>query len=120
MKLAVKTDDVEDVRSRFAGFDWTLVSQELDTQGHFVLEGLLSAQECESLTGLYHQDELFRSRVIMKQHGFGSGEYKYFRYPLPELVRDLRSAAYPHLAETANRWSTTLGLDVQYPLVHEK
>jgi hypothetical protein len=120
MNSAVASNYAEDVVARFARYDWTSASEDLNAQGHYVLEELLSPEECNSLKSLYRRDDLFRSRVIMKQHNFGSGEYKYFRYPLPKLIQDLRSTAYPHLVEIANRWNTTLGTDVQYPLVHDE
>jgi len=70
------------------------------------------------LAGLYSEEERFRSRVVMARHGFGRGEYKYFSYPLPELVADLRSALYPCLAPTANRWNAAMRSDVRFPDTH--
>ena len=92
--------------------------RDLDAQGNAVIDGLLPPDECEALAALYPHDELFRSRVVMARHGFGRGEYKYFRYPLPELVAQLRTALYPHLAPIANRWNEAMGIDVRYPATH--
>jgi hypothetical protein len=103
------------VRKRLDTVDWESASRELDAQGFTVLERLLTTDECASLASFYPQDNLFRSRVVMKRHGFGSGEYKYFRYPLPDLIAGLRRAAYPYLAQTANRWNEALGIAVRYP-----
>jgi hypothetical protein len=75
-------------------------------------------EECQALGELYPQDGLFRSHVVMSQHGFGRGEYKYFDYPLPEIVVDLRTAIYPRLAPIANRWNIAMGIDVRYPEKH--
>jgi hypothetical protein len=103
---------------RMGTFDWERVSQELDAQGSAMLERVLSAEECESLAALYLEDGLFRSRVVMARHGFGRGEYKYFRYPLPEIIADLRTAIYARLAPIANRWNGAMGVDVRYPEEH--
>ena len=79
--------------------------EELDAQGYAVWEGLLTAAECEAVAGMYGDDGLFRSRVVMSRHGFGRGEYKYFAYPLPAVVAELRTTIYPRLAPVANRWT---------------
>lgn len=103
---------------RLSGLDWGQVSGELDAQGCAVLGQLLSAEECGVLAGLYPDDSVFRSRVVMGRHGFGRGEYKYFRYPLPEIIEGLRTALYPRLAPIANRWNTAMGVEVRYPERH--
>jgi hypothetical protein len=83
-----------------------------------MLERLLSPDECRTLAVLYSNEGLFRSRVVMARHGFGRGEYKYFSYPLPGLVADLRSAFYPRLAPIANRWNAAMRIDVRFPQAH--
>jgi uncharacterized protein len=98
--------------------DWTRVGNDLDARGCAVIGPLLSQAQCASLAALYTQDAPFRSRVIMARHGFGRGEYKYFAYPLPEIIATLRSELYPPLAAIANRWNELLGVDVQYPAEH--
>ncbi|MFW5875609.1 MAG: 2OG-Fe(II) oxygenase [Myxococcota bacterium] len=105
---------------RLEAFDWPGISEALDAQGWAILPGLLARAECEALASLYGREALFRSRVVMARHAFGLGEYKYFAYPLPELVAALRSGFYPHLVPIANRWTATLGLDVQYPQDHAR
>ena len=72
------------------------------------------------MAGSYDTNQLFRSSVVMARHGFGRGEYKYFAYPLPPLVAELRAAIYPRLAEIANRWQDALGADVRYPSAHHE
>jgi uncharacterized protein len=103
---------------RFAAVNWKQIGEELDAHGSAVLPEVLSAEECQSLVALYPTEAPFRSRIVMARHGFGRGEYKYFAYPLPELVGELRSSLYPRLAEIANRWSEALGADVRYPAEH--
>ena len=106
------------IAERVKALDWERVSHDLDAQGSAMIERLLSPDECQALAGLYPQDDLFRSRVVMGQHGFGRGEYKYFSYPLPDLIGDLRTAVYPHLVPIANRWNIAMGIDVRYPEQH--
>src|SRR3984957_19346336 len=99
-------------------FDWHRIARDLDQQGNAVIEQLLSQQECRALSGLYANNDVFRSRVVMARHGFGRGEYKYFRYPLPDLLSGLRTAVYPHLVPIANRWNEAMKIDVRYPCKH--
>jgi len=98
--------------------EWGRVSQDLDAYGSAVVERLLSPEECRDLIALYPVEDLFRSRVVMARHGFGRGEYKYFQYPLPDTIADLRTAVYPRLAPIANRWNEAMGMDVRYPEEH--
>lgn len=98
-----------------APHDWVGIEASLDAHGHAVLPGLLTAAQCEALAALYPHQEGFRSRVVMARHGFGRGEYKYFAYPLPPLLQELRHALYPRLAPIANRWSHQLSLATRYP-----
>ena len=95
--------------------DWETVSAGLDERGSAVVERLLSPAQCRALAALYAKDDLFRSRVMMARHGFGRGEYKYFGYPLPDVVAAPRTALYPRLAEIANRWNAAMGIEVRYP-----
>src|SRR5690349_24694252 len=103
------------VEARVAALDWAELSKELDDQGSARVERLLTAAECRDVTSLYPKEEPFRSRVVMAKHGFGRGEYKYFAYPLPQLVSQLRAAFYPHLAPIANRWNEAMRTDVRFP-----
>jgi len=109
----------EELAARAGALDWDRVGLDLDRAGNAVLPGLLSAGECESLAAMYPREEPFRARIVMARHGFGSGEYKYFRYPLPDLVAGIRTALYAHLAPVANRWHEALGLELRYPPAHE-
>jgi hypothetical protein len=99
--------------------DWAAVGAELDSQGCAVLRNLLSADQCGEVATLFADDARFRSRIVMSRHGFGSGEYKYFSYALPDLIAQLRSALYPPLREIANRWNEAMGIEINYPPLHE-
>ncbi len=112
---AVESDDIA---QRTNALDWAAVAAELDHHGCARVPGLLSAHECDALASRYPDDRLYRSRVVMARHGFGRGEYKYFAYPLPPLIAELRATIYPHLAPIANRWNQALGIDARYPDDH--
>jgi uncharacterized protein len=110
--------EVENGAERLNALDWRRISQELDNQGSVVLERLASADECQALAAMYLKDEFFRSRVVMGRHGFGRGEYKYFSYPLPDVIAELRAGLYPRLAPVANRWNAAMGIEIRYPEKH--
>ncbi len=106
------------IETRVAMLDWPSVVANLDAQGWAAVHGLLSPAECRATAAAYDDDKLFRSRVVMARHGFGRGEYKYFCYPLPDLVARLRAALYPQLVPIANRWNECMGCAVRYPAQH--
>ncbi len=106
------------IEGAVATLDWRRAENDLDAAGHAVLPGLLTPDECAALAALYARPETFRKQVVMAAHGYGQGEYRYFAYPLPDLVQDLRAALYPRLAATANRWHAALGLETRYPDDH--
>jgi hypothetical protein len=108
-----------DILARVDALDWAQAGRDLDSQGAAVLKGLLSPEECRALAALYPDDGGFRSRVVMGRHGFGRGEYKYFAYPLPDLIRELRPALYARLRDGANRWNEAMGIDIRYPESHD-
>ena len=107
------------IAARVEAIDWVQATSDLDAQGCAVLRGLLSPDECRALSALYPEDKNFRSRIVMGRHGFGRGEYKYFSYPLPDLIAKLRPALYAQLYGIANRWNETMGIDIGYPASHE-
>src|SRR6266566_3300964 len=122
MGIAPQTKQSDETARSFEtgleAFDWPGLLKHLDTDGWAMFENLITAAECETIAGLYDEERNFRSHVVMARHGFGRGEYKYFTYPLPELVARLRSAIYPWLAPVANRWNESMGVDVCYPDTH--
>lgn len=106
------------IADRVIALDWEFVARELEEQGSAVLKAVLSPGECLALASLYPNDGIFRSRVVMSRHGFGRGEYKYFSYPLPAPVAELREALYPRLVPIANQWNAAMNVGVRYPERH--
>jgi hypothetical protein len=115
---ARKPQSSSDIVARVDAIDWAQATSELDAQGCAVLKGLLTPDECAELAAMYPDDGHFRSRIVMGRHGFGRGEYKYFSYPLPDLIAELRPVLYQRLTGIANRWNESMGIDIRYPASH--
>lgn len=98
--------------------DWEAIRRRIDERGFAVAPAMLDAGTCAAIAGGYADDGLYRSRVVMRRHSFGEGEYKYFRYPLPDAVQHLRESVYPELAPLANLWAERLGWDSRFPAAH--
>src|SRR5450755_2628667 len=112
-------DPVAGTRLHLDALPWAEVERDLDDHGCATIPRLISGEECDALGSLYGREKLFRSRVVMARHGFGRGEYKYFDYPLPDIVEELRTGLYPHLVPIANRWNDAMDIAVRYPVAHE-
>jgi hypothetical protein len=95
--------------------DTARLAANLDAVGHARLPRLLGEDTCTALIACYDEEQLFRSRVVMARHGYGQGEYRYFAYPLPDVVAVLRARLYPPLARIANEWQARLGAPNLYP-----
>jgi uncharacterized protein len=120
MRSTADASDVSavDIAARVEAFESSRISEHLDAYGWAMLPTLLTASESAAIAGLYEDDSRFRSHIVMARHGFGRGEYKYFSYPLPDKIADLRTALYSRLVPIANRWNGLMGIDVCYPEKH--
>jgi hypothetical protein len=115
-----KTDTSTIMTERIATLDWRGIAAALDAHGCAVVNGLVAPEACTALAKGYDDQDAFRSRIVMAQHGFGRGEYQYFAYPLPPVVSELRAALYPPLADIANHWNEAMGIAVRYPSALEE
>src|ERR1700727_4078811 len=115
---ALKAADETSVAQRIDAYDWNAIGNDLDGFGCAVLPKLLSPGECDDIATLYPHEEHFRSHVHMARHGFGRGEYRYFKYPLPAVIGNLREALYPRLANIANDWNARMKVNQRYPSAH--
>ncbi len=106
------------IAQRLEGLDWASIRQSMRDYGYALTLALLTEAECAQLCGMYLSDQMFRSHVIMARYRFGSGDYKYFDYPLPAIVQELRETSYPYLAPVANEWSQNLGAVEKFPSSH--
>ena len=109
-----------DVATRVQGIHPPALESDLEAQGWSLLHDLLDVPECDDLASRYAEGAGFRSRVVMARHGFGQGEYRYFAYPLPPRVQDLRTALYPLLAPVANRWHERMAMGARFPERHDE
>jgi Uncharacterized protein conserved in bacteria len=99
--------------------DWQTVTEQMHHQGYAIVPRLLTDEQCNALKALYdHQSDRYRKSVVMARHRFGLGEYKYFSYPLPEVIQTLRTHIYPYLAPIANTWFKVLNMGSEFPLNH--
>lgn len=98
--------------------DWQTTAETMHQNGYAIVENLLSDEQCEMLKAEYNNSNLYRKTVVMERHRFGLGEYKYFNYPLPNIVQQIRTKMYSHLAPIANVWFKALKIDTKFPLNH--
>jgi len=107
------------IQARIAGLAWDSLLDEVDERGWTTTGPLLTAAERQQLIEAYDDEELFRSHVAMARHGFGRGEYRYYAYPLPPLIQQLRAMVYERLVPLANRWRASLRIGQPFPVNHE-
>ena len=100
---------------RISDLGWQEIADRLSAHGHATTGLLFDAEACRRIADWYEQDERFRRRVVMERHAYGRGEYKYFAYPLPEEIAQLRELLYRRLAPVANAWAESLGSAASYP-----
>ena len=103
------------IPERISAVDWQRVTKDMNEKGYALVAQFLPAQYCEEIIGKYDDSDLYRKTITMERHSFGLGEYKYFKYPLPELIQTVRSAIYPKLAPVANTWMKVLNIERQFP-----
>ena len=115
---AMHTRSPQGLRERVEAFNWSVISENLDAFGNAMLPSLLTSAECQEITEMYPDASHFRSRVVMGRHGFGRGEYQYFKYPLLSIVDGFRTAFYERLAPIANVWNERMKIDARYPETH--
>jgi hypothetical protein len=119
-RIAAAPERAKSAEARVTAYDWSSLAGQLDGFGATVLPKLLTPDECRTIAALYPHEEHFRSHIVMSRHGFGKGEYRYFRYPLPDLIDALRTALYARLAPIADAWNERLGTSMRYPETHRQ
>ncbi|MEB6668746.1 2OG-Fe(II) oxygenase [Acinetobacter vivianii] len=111
-------DQLQTVIDQIQSADWEGITEQMHQQGFALIRQVLSPQQCQQLQQLYSQTELYRKTVVMQRYRFGLGEYKYFNYPLPNLIERIRHEIYPRLAPIANAWFRVLKIERTFPPSH--
>ncbi|MFL6376719.1 MAG: 2OG-Fe(II) oxygenase [Nitrososphaeraceae archaeon] len=106
---------MKNIHGKMADVDWQTITGEMNEKGYALVSRFLLGQSCDELTSKYNSSDLYRKTITMERHRFGLGEYKYFRYPLPDLIQTIRTAIYPKLAPIANSWMNMLNLQRHFP-----
>lgn len=109
---------IQTVIDKIQAADWEAITEQMHQQGCALIEQVLSTELCEMLKQAYPQTELYRKTVEMQRYRFGRGEYKYFTYPLPNLIERIRYEIYPYLVPIANAWFRVLKLEGSFPPSH--
>lgn len=115
----MKTLQATAIKERIENLNWDEITRILHDKGFVIVKQVLTKDECDTLIEDYNADE-YRKTVNMERYRFGSGEYKYYKYPLPGIITDLRESIYPKIVPVANQWMEELGINKQFPLTHEE
>lgn len=99
--------------------NWQAIEDSLNQYGFAIVKSLLNKSQCQNVIARYPGEIGYRKRVVMERHGFGKGEYKYYSYPLPSLIDQMRTGLYNQLAPIANRWNRVMKIDQQYPISYQ-
>lgn len=111
---------MQDILHKITSSNWNSIADDMHRNGYAILPGALSREHCDTLKAAYEVSGAYRKTVVMERYRFGLGEYRYFNYPLPDVIQVMRSAIYPHLAAIANTWFHALQLEDHFPLMHEE
>jgi uncharacterized protein len=103
------------IKERIDQLNWSSIAEDLNEKGYASASQILTDNECSKLVSQYNDHALYRKTINMERYRFGLGEYKYFQYPLPGIVQQLRENVYPKLAPVANNWMRVLNIDTQFP-----
>lgn len=105
----------ETIEHSLPNADWSLITEQMHEKGYALIPQCISETQCEELIADYSNEKAYRKTVIMERYRFGFGEYKYFNYPLPSLIQNIRETIYPKLSPIANAWMKVLQIDKTFP-----
>jgi hypothetical protein len=117
--VLLKKQQMQNTAERLLELDWKEIAMHMHERGYALIPGVLSKNDCEDLIAAYNAEGTYRKTISMERYRFGAGEYKYFRYPLPDLITSIRTSVYTCLAPIANKWMEVLQTDTRFPPSHE-
>lgn len=106
---------MENLKTKLTTTDWQAVTESMNEKGYALIPKILIEKQCEELIQIYDNENLYRKTVVMERYRFGLGEYKYFDYPLPEIIQTIRETVYPKLSAIANLWMQLLKIEKTFP-----
>lgn len=104
-----------EIEQKADALEWPIITASLNEKGYAIISRFLSDSDCKNLLSIYENPAAFRKTVVMERYRFGLGEYKYFSYPLPDLIQTIRKSIYPHIASVANLWMKVLKINTHFP-----
>ena len=111
---------MEHIEEQIMSINWQNITEEMHEKGFAIIPKLLSSEQCTELINDYNNPNIYRKTVVMERYRFGLGEYKYFNYPLPNLIQNIRTTIYPFLSPIANAWFKVLNIDKVFPKTHQQ
>ncbi len=111
---------MKSIETRLAANNWQAITNELHDKGFVIIRDVLKRQECDDLVAQYDAGDTYRKTISMERYRFGQGEYKYYQYPLPALITELRETVYAKIAPVANNWMKELNINKEFPDTHQE
>lgn len=111
---------MQNIHTNNSHIDWEKLTNEMNSRGYSIITEFLTNEHSDELKNLYNKSSLYRKTVVMERYRFGLGEYKYFNYPLPESIQNIRSEIYSKLYPIANNWFKLLKIEKEFPESHEE
>ncbi len=108
------------IEQRLETKKWEVILDELSNKGFAIVPDLIDDKECTELLREFKEEYRYRKTVVMERYRFGKGVYKYFNYPLPDILTELREKFYGYLAPVANKWMEVLKVKLHYPDTHQE
>jgi hypothetical protein len=106
---------MQNIQTKIASQNWEAITEAMHQNGYAVVPQLLLPEQCDELKASYNAPDAYRKTVAMERYRFGLGEYKYFNYPLPDVIQTIRESVYTKLAPIANAWMKVLSIDIRFP-----